>query len=106
MISVSASKSRASSFVRITTARDDFGMEWERVIMYFVSELPLNLNKRDNQDNSLERLAELYISMVVWLHGMPLSIISDRDARFTSRFWGKLNEAFAMKLHFITTFHP
>ena len=36
---------------------------------------------------SLDRLAELYISEIVRLHGVPVSIVSDRDPRFTSRFW-------------------
>ena len=44
-------------------------------------------------DYSLDKLVELYIKVIVWLHGIPVSIISDRDPRFTSRFWGKLQEA-------------
>ena len=42
---------------------------------------------------SLDKLAKLYIKKMVRLHGIPVSIISDRDPRFTSRFWGKLQEA-------------
>ena len=34
-----------------------------------------------------EKLAKLYISEVVRLHGVPLSIISDRGTQFTSKFW-------------------
>ena len=41
-------------------------------------------------DYSLDKLSELYIKEIVWLHGIPISIISNRDPRFTSRFWGKL----------------
>ena len=37
-------------------------------------------------DYSLDKLAELYIKEIVWLHGIPMSIISYRDPRFTSRF--------------------
>ena len=37
-------------------------------------------------DYSLDKLAELYIKKIVRLHGIPVSIISDRDPRFTSRF--------------------
>ena len=44
-------------------------------------------------DYSLDMLAEQYIKEIVRLHGIPVSIISDRDPRFTSRFWGKLQEA-------------
>ena len=44
-------------------------------------------------DCSLDKLAELFIKEIVQLHGIPVSIISYRDLRFTSRFWGKLREA-------------
>ena len=44
-------------------------------------------------DYSLDKLAELYIKEIFRLHGIPVSMISDRDPRFTSRFWGKLQEA-------------
>ena len=44
-------------------------------------------------DYSLVKVGELYIKKIVRLHGIPISIISDRDPRFTSRFWGKLQEA-------------
>ena len=44
-------------------------------------------------DYSLDKLTKLYISEIVRLHRIPISIISNRDPRFTSRFWGKLQEA-------------
>ena len=37
-------------------------------------------------DYSLDKLVEIYIKEIVWLHGILVSIISDRDLRFTSRF--------------------
>ena len=57
-------------------------------------------------DYSLDKLAKLYIEEIVRLHGIPVSIISDRDPRFNSRFWGKLQEALGTRLNFSTTFHP
>ena len=39
---------------------------------------------------SVERLVQIYVANIVRLHGVPLSIISDRDPRFTSQFWIKL----------------
>ncbi|KAG8498969.1 hypothetical protein CXB51_005376 [Gossypium anomalum] len=74
--------------------------KWDRVTMDFVSGLPLSSNY------SLDKLAELYVSQIVRLHGVPISIVSDRDPRFTSRFWKKLQEALGTKLHFSTAFHP
>ena len=55
---------------------------------------------------SLDKLVELYIKEIVRLHGIPISIISDRDPRFTSRFWGKLQEALGTRLNCSTTFQP
>ena len=55
---------------------------------------------------SLDKLAELYIKEIVRLHRIPVSIISDRDPRFTLRFWGKFQEALGTRLNFSTSFHP
>ena len=57
-------------------------------------------------DYSLDKVADLYIKKLVRLHGIPISIILDRDPRFTSRFWGKFQEALGMRLNFSIAFHP
>ena len=57
-------------------------------------------------DYSMDRLAELYVNEIVRLHGVSLSIVSDRDPRFTSRFWKELQSALGTRLNFSTTFHP
>ena len=57
-------------------------------------------------DYSMGRLAKLYVSEIVRLHGIPLSIVSDRDPWFTSRFLKELQLAFGMRLNFSTAFHP
>ena len=54
----------------------------------------------------MDRLAELYVSDIVILHGILLSIVSDRDPRFTSRFWKELQSVFGTSLNFSTAFHP
>ncbi|KAJ9542418.1 hypothetical protein OSB04_028924 [Centaurea solstitialis] len=43
---------------------------------------------------------------VVRRHGVPVSIISDRDTRFTSRFWERFHADMGTRLHFSTTYHP
>ena len=71
--------------------------------MNFVSDFPFTQKKHDSVwlivyrltksahlpvrlDYSINRLAELYVSEIVQLHGIPLSIVYDRDPWFTSRF--------------------
>ncbi|KAA3480503.1 DNA/RNA polymerases superfamily protein [Gossypium australe] len=100
------------------------GWKWERVTMDFVSRLPLSSKKKNaiwvtvdrlitsthfipvRMVFSLDRLAELYVSKIVRLDGVPVSSISDRDPLFTSRFWNKLQEALGTKFHSSTAFHP
>ena len=48
----------------------------------------------------------MYISEIVILHGVPSSIVSDRDPRFTSRFWESLNIALGTKLRLSLAYHP
>ena len=55
---------------------------------------------------SMDRLPSLYIKEIVRMHGVPVSIVSDRDPRFTSRFWHSLQKALGTKLSFSTAFHP
>ena len=55
---------------------------------------------------SMDRLTELYVNEIVRLHGIPLSIVSDRDPRFTSRFWKELQSTLGTRLNFSTAFHP
>ena len=52
------------------------------------------------------KLAEIYISVIVKLHGVPLCIMSDRDPRFTSDFWKSLQEALGSNLRLSSTYHP
>ena len=55
---------------------------------------------------NVEKLARLYISEVVRLHGFPLFIISDRGTQFTSKFWRTLHGELGTRLDLSTTFHP
>nr|GFA56007.1 reverse transcriptase domain-containing protein [Tanacetum cinerariifolium] len=57
------------------------------------------------EDYSTEKLARLYIDEVVARHGVPMSIISDRDGRFTSLFWQTLQKALGTRLDMSTAYH-
>ena len=98
--------------------------KWEKITMDFVTGLPRTQKQHDaiwvivdrltksahflpvNVEDSLEKLAQLYVDEIVRLHGVPVSIVSDRDPRFTSRFWPSLQTALGTRLHFSTAFHP
>ena len=98
--------------------------KWEKITMDFVTGLPRTQRQHDaiwvivdrltksahflpiNVEDSLEKLVQLYVDEIVRLHGVPVSIMSDRDPRFTSRFWPSLQAALGTRLHFNTVFHP
>ncbi|GJW17043.1 putative reverse transcriptase domain-containing protein [Tanacetum coccineum] len=50
--------------------------------------------------------SRLYIKEIVSRHGVPISIISDRDSRFTSRFWQSMQSALGTQLDMSTAYHP
>nr|GEU74888.1 reverse transcriptase domain-containing protein [Tanacetum cinerariifolium] len=90
--------------------------KWERIMMDFVSKLPKTSNGHDTiwvivdrltksahfiptrETDSMETLTRLYIKEIVSWHGVPISIISDRDSYFTSRFWQSLQSALGTQL--------
>nr|GEY08446.1 reverse transcriptase domain-containing protein [Tanacetum cinerariifolium] len=98
--------------------------KWERITMDFVTKLPKTSNGHDTiwvivdrltkiahfipirETDSMETLTRLYIKEIVSRHGVPISIISDRDSYFTSRFWQSLQSALGTQLDMSTTYHP
>jgi len=56
--------------------------------------------------DSVEKLTKLYVDEVVRLHGVPVSIVSNRDPRFTSQLWPSVQQALRTKLNLSTVFHP
>ena len=97
--------------------------KWDSISMDFVSGLPRTLSNCEaiwvvvdrltkcahfipmRMDYSMERLAKLYIERIVCLHGILSSIVSDRDPRFTSRFWEGLQSALGTKLRLSSAYH-
>ena len=55
---------------------------------------------------SLTKLAQLYINEIVSRHGVPLSIVSDRDPRFASEFWQSLQQNLGTRVNLSTAYHP
>ncbi|GJU59909.1 putative reverse transcriptase domain-containing protein [Tanacetum coccineum] len=85
--------------------------KWEGMAMDFVTKLPRTSSGHDTiwvimdrltksahfipmrEDYKIDRLVRLDLNEIVARHGVPISIISDRDSRFTSRFWQSMQEA-------------
>ncbi|KAL0373932.1 UNVERIFIED_CONTAM: Transposon Ty3-I Gag-Pol polyprotein [Sesamum radiatum] len=55
---------------------------------------------------TLDKLVTIYIEDIVRLHGIPGSIVPDRDPRFTSRFWNIFQQAMGTKVKLSTAYHP
>jgi hypothetical protein len=51
-------------------------------------------------------VAALFFREIIWLHGIPNTIVSDRDAKFLNSFWRSLWNKLGTKLLFSTTCHP
>ncbi|GJY97298.1 putative reverse transcriptase domain-containing protein [Tanacetum coccineum] len=98
--------------------------KWERITMDFVTGLPRTSSGYDSiwvivdrltksahflpmkKTDSMEKLTRLYLKEVVCRHGVPLSIILDRDSRFASGFWRSLQNALGTNLNMSTAYHP
>ncbi|GJR72552.1 putative reverse transcriptase domain-containing protein [Tanacetum coccineum] len=98
--------------------------KWERITMDFITKLPRTPSGYDsiwvivdrltksahfipmNEKYKMERLTRLYLKEIVCRHGVPVSIISDRDPRFASRFWRSLQKSLGTNLDMSTAYHP
>nr|GFB16757.1 hypothetical protein [Tanacetum cinerariifolium] len=58
------------------------------------------------ETDPMDKLAKLYLKEVVTRHGIPVSIICDRDPRFTSNFWKAFQKAMGTRLDMSTAYHP
>ena len=59
-----------------------------------------------NMTYLVENMSRLYLQYIIGLYGVPISIISDRDSRFTSEFWKSLQRAMGTSLSLSSAFHP
>ena len=98
--------------------------KWDKVGMDFITGFPKTQKGNDaifvvidrlskvahflpvRESITASQLADLYVSRIVSLHGVPLEINSDRGSLFTSRFWESFQNAMGTHLSFSTAFHP
>ena len=57
-------------------------------------------------NHPIEKMAKIYVDEIVKLYGIPSSIVSNRDSRFTLKFWTGLENAFGTKLKLSSAYHP
>ncbi|GJX95406.1 putative reverse transcriptase domain-containing protein [Tanacetum coccineum] len=98
--------------------------KWENITMDFVTKLPKSSQGYDTiwvildrltksvifvpirETDPMEKLARMYLKEVVTRHGIPVSIICDRDPRYASNFWRSLQKALGTNLDMSTMYHP
>ena len=98
--------------------------KWEKITMDFITKLPRTPSGYDSiwvivdrltksahfipikETDRMEKFTRTYLKEIVRLHGVPISIISDRDSRFTSNFWRSLQNALGTRLDMSTAYHP
>ncbi|KAD4180362.1 hypothetical protein E3N88_28953 [Mikania micrantha] len=98
--------------------------KWEHITMDLITKLPKTRKGYDTiwvivdrltksahflpirESYSSEKMAETYVREIVSRHGVPVTIVSDRDTRFTSHFWRNFQEELGTKLLISTAYHP
>nr|GEZ90935.1 putative reverse transcriptase domain-containing protein [Tanacetum cinerariifolium] len=97
--------------------------KWDNIIMDFITKLPKSSQGFDTiwvimdrlrksahflpimENDPLDKLARLYLNRIVVRHGIPASIICDRDGRFTSNFWRLFQKALGTDISMNTAYH-
>jgi hypothetical protein len=98
--------------------------KWEALTMDFVIALPIS-NKQHHSimvvvdkltkdshfiplktNHKAYNVVDIYMREVAHFHGIPKTIVSDRQPKFTSKFWRGLFKGFKTNLNFNTTYHP
>nr|GEZ40616.1 reverse transcriptase domain-containing protein [Tanacetum cinerariifolium] len=98
--------------------------KWDNITMDFVTKLPKSSQGYDiiwvivdrltksaiftpiRETDPMDKLARVYLKEVVTRHGIPISIISDRDPRFASNFWRFFQNTLGTRLDMSTTYNP
>ena len=109
---MSESEGKASEASRIVTAMDFFtglprtcsGYDSIWVVVDRLTKVAHCISVKTTYTSA--KLAKIYMTRIVCLHGVPRSIVSNRGTQFTSKFWNQLHETLGTSLEFSTAFHP
>ena len=99
-------------------------MKWECISIDFITALPKVTGNFDSifvvtdkltkvihliptkTTASASDIAQIFVKEIVRLHGIPARIISDRDAKFTSKFWTAMFQSIGTRLNLSLAYHP
>jgi hypothetical protein len=88
----------------VVLPRTQAGYDSIWVVVYHLTNVAHIIPVKTSYNSAI--LAELYMSRIFCLHGVPKKIVSDRGTQFTSHFWQQLHEVLGMYLNFSSSFHP
>ncbi|GJS11372.1 putative reverse transcriptase domain-containing protein [Tanacetum coccineum] len=116
---------RTSKAIRLLDYKPEIPeWKWDNITMDFITKLPRSSQGFDTiwvivdrltksahflpirENDPLDKLARLYLNRIVARHGIPASIICDRDGRFTSNFWRSFQKALGTDISMSTAYHP
>nr|GFC74327.1 reverse transcriptase domain-containing protein [Tanacetum cinerariifolium] len=98
--------------------------KWDNITMEFVTKIPKSSQGYDSiwvivyrltksaiftpirETDPMDKLAKIYLKEVITRHGIPVSIISDRDPRFASKFWRSIQNTLGTRLDMSIAYHP
>jgi hypothetical protein len=98
--------------------------KWELITMDFITGLPRTNQQHDSiivvvdkltkaphfvpvkTTHTTANIREIFMKEIAKMHGIPRTIVLDRDTKFTSNFWRGLFKGFGTNLNFSTTYHP
>ncbi|GKB66354.1 putative reverse transcriptase domain-containing protein [Tanacetum coccineum] len=101
-IATYVSKCLTCAKVKLLKSLQGYGTIWVIVDRLTKSAIFVPMRETD----PMEKLARMYLKEVVTKHGIPVSIICDRDPRFASNFWRLLQKALGTNLDMSTAYHP
>ncbi|GJU75670.1 putative reverse transcriptase domain-containing protein [Tanacetum coccineum] len=115
---------RTSKAIRTVSTTSYTEWKWDNITIDFITKLPKSSHCFDTiwvimdrltksvhflpirENDPLDKLARLYLNRIVARQGLPVSIICDRDGKFTSNFWRSFQKALGTNLSMSTAYHP
>ncbi|GJR77934.1 putative reverse transcriptase domain-containing protein [Tanacetum coccineum] len=124
ILDVGEGQGRTLKAIKVVSTTNNTRVEMDNIMMDFITKLPKSSQGFDTiwvimdrltksahflpirENDPLDKLARLYLNMIVARHGISASIICDRDGRFTSNFWKSFQKSLGTDVSISTAYHP